>query len=108
MIDEAERDPNDYFADAGLALKRLVDVGVSEGDIGSIARFVAYEAVSTVINIIDEGYDPEAETPGWVLMETDADEEPTGLGSGARMRAFSHSIPLGVRVDQRIPGGAWR
>jgi hypothetical protein len=52
---------------------------VSAQDLGSIARMVAYETAFGVLNRVDEGYDPEAAegAPGWALIETDADGNPT-------------------------------
>jgi hypothetical protein len=79
FIAEAEHDPAGYFADAGLAMKRMMDAGVTAEDIGRVARMVAYEATFDVLNTIDEGYDWEAgdDLPGWVLVETHTTGEPT-------------------------------
>src|SRR5258708_7066954 len=44
-ITEAEKNPHGYFADAGQALKRMVETGVDNADIGRVARMVAYETV---------------------------------------------------------------
>jgi hypothetical protein len=66
MASTAEEDPNGYFADAGLALKRIQEAGVSSEDLGSVARCVAYESILSVLNRIDEGGDSEAEDAlGW-------------------------------------------
>ncbi len=82
-IGQAERDPTGMFADAGLALRHMVDAGVNMQDIGNLARCIAYEAVFDVLDIIDDGYDGEARAsdptaPGWALMETDDQGELTG------------------------------
>ena len=76
---EAECNPAGYFADAGLAMKRMVEAGAAAEDIGKVARRVAYEAMFDALNTIDEGYDWEAgdDLPGWVLIETDPAGEPT-------------------------------
>jgi hypothetical protein len=76
---EAAEKPKEFFADAGLALGRALAAGVSASDLGSIARMVAYETAFGVLNRVDEGYDPDAAegSPGWVLIETDADGTPT-------------------------------
>ncbi len=73
LIQDAEKSPNGQFADAGRALKRLLDLGADPKDIGTLARFVAYESVFSVIHAIDEGYDveQEGEWPGWALVERD-------------------------------------
>ena len=79
MTSTAEEDPNGYFADAGLALKRMKEAGVNSDDLGRVARCVAYESIFSVLNRIDEGGDPEAEdAPGWALAEVDANGEGTG------------------------------
>lgn len=77
-IEQAENDPTDSFADSGLALRRMLDAGITLDDIGSVARMIAYEAVFNVLEIIDEGYDSDIEKPGWALMELDETGEPTG------------------------------
>jgi hypothetical protein len=80
FADEAVRQPNGHFADAGLALGRLLAAGASPSDIGSIARMVAYETAFGVIDHVDEGHDPDTgmDGPYWVLIETDGDGTPTG------------------------------
>lgn len=79
MASTAEEDPNGYFADAGLALKRIQEAGVNSEDLGRVARCVAYESIFSVLNRIDEGGDPEAEdAPGWALAEVDPNGEGTG------------------------------
>lgn len=79
MTSTAEEDPKGYFADAGLALKRMEEAGVNSDDLGRVARYVAYESIFSVLNRIDEGGDPEIENaPGWALAEVDANGEGTG------------------------------
>lgn len=80
LVAEARNDPSGQFADAGLALIRLFDAGVEPSDIGKIARFVAYEAVFSLLHTLDEGYDPQHEgtLPGWSLVERDTVGRLTG------------------------------
>jgi hypothetical protein len=84
MIEDAEKYPTGYFADAGIALKRALDAGVGVDDIGAVARFVAYESVSGVLQTVDEGYDPDLEddSPSWALVELDTNGDPTGRDLG--------------------------
>lgn len=91
LIREAEANPNGPFADAGLALRRLLNAGANRRDIGTIARFVAYESVFSVVHTLDEGSDPEHEgqLPGWALIERDALGEPTGRA----IRALHEDLP---------------
>ena len=79
MTSTAEEDPSCYFADAGLALKRVQEAGINSDELGRVARLVAYESIFSVLNRIDEGGDPEVENaPGWALAEVDANGEGTG------------------------------
>jgi hypothetical protein len=52
----------------------------ASGAVGTGARGVIFNAVSAVIVIIDEGYDPDApdSAPGWTLVETGSDGNATG------------------------------
>ena len=79
-VNGAGKNPQGDFADAGAALGRMMERGVSPADIASVARMVAYETAFAVLNHIDEGYDPGApeDGPGWLLVETGADGRTTG------------------------------
>ena len=79
QVAEAEKNPKGYFADAGLAMKRMIEAGVDLEDIGRVARMVAYEAIFHVLNVIDEGSDPDAgdDLPNWALIELNAEGEAT-------------------------------
>jgi hypothetical protein len=85
-VSGAGEDPQD----AGAALKRMMERGVSPADIASVARMVAYETVFAVLDHIDEGYDPDApeDAPGWLLMETRTD----GRTTGRHLRGLHESI----------------
>lgn len=63
---------------------RLIDAGARLEDLTLLVRAIAYETAFSVINRIDEGYDPGAppDAPGWILMETDANGKPTGRDVG--------------------------
>ncbi len=80
LIEIAERNPKERFADAGLALKRMRQSGVSAEDIASVTRMAAYEAVFDVLDTIDTGcdFDSPFEGPDWSLMEVRPDGELTG------------------------------
>jgi hypothetical protein len=65
-VSNAERDPNDCFADAGVALKRLLALGATRDDLASIARMVAYETAFGVVNRIDEGMDWDYGFGTWI------------------------------------------
>ena len=81
VVQAARRNPTGAFADAGQALERLLELGAERTDIASIARVVAYETVFGVLELIDEGRDPELPSsdnlPGWLLVENDLTKGPT-------------------------------
>jgi hypothetical protein len=80
-ISEAEKNPANSFSEAGRALKRMLEAGVSLEDVGKVAQMVAYEATFNVLNLIDGCGDPDDEgedLPGWMLIETNAEGEMTG------------------------------
>ena len=75
----ADKNPRGYFADAGAAVKRMQDAGVTLEDLGRVARFVSYESIFSAINRIDEGGDPEIDdAPGWALVEVGPEGDATG------------------------------
>jgi hypothetical protein len=76
--------PNGQFADAGHALRKMIEAGVPAADLGALARMIAFETAFGILNRIDEGYDHAAgdDAPGWILMETDASGTPTGRTVG--------------------------
>jgi hypothetical protein len=57
------------------ATARLLDAGASMADLALALRSVAYETAFAVVDRVDEGWDPDApgDSPGWRLMETDAE-----------------------------------
>jgi hypothetical protein len=71
--EELDRTPPGPFADAAEAVAAMTRAGVDRAAIGALARFVAYEAVFSVLHTLDEGYDPdrEGDLPGWALVERD-------------------------------------
>jgi hypothetical protein len=62
------------------AAARLLEDGASLADLATALRAVAYAAAFEVINRVDDGYDHYAPSgsPGWNLIEVDADYRPTG------------------------------
>jgi len=72
------RDPGMLRRNQTLA--QLLDRGTDEELLAKALREVVFNAVSGVIMIIDEGYDPDApgNAPGWTLAETGSGGEVTG------------------------------
>jgi hypothetical protein len=79
VVEEAD-DPNAPFPDAGQALRRMLAAGADPGDVLTVARMVALETLFSAVRTVDDGRDHNApdDTPGWLLMETDPEGEPTG------------------------------
>lgn len=104
QIAAAEKSPNGHFADAGAALKRMVEAGVAANDIASLVRMVAYETAFNVMHLIDEGHDAEAseQSPGWILMETNTSGEITGRDVGGLHESLLTMDPSG-REGRRAP-----
>jgi hypothetical protein len=77
---EAERNPGGYFADAGRAIQKMLAAGAEIEDIASVARMAAYEAMFSLVQVIDDGGDPDSgdDLPGWALAEIGANGEGTG------------------------------
>jgi hypothetical protein len=97
MIAHAEKAPNAPFADGERALKRMVELGVPVAEIGAFARMVAYEAMFAVVEVIDEGYDPDADegVPGWGLIEVGAEGELTNRQIGGLHEGLLSLDPTG-------------
>jgi hypothetical protein len=80
-INEAEKRPQHPLAKAGFSLKKVKDLGVSLDDLGNIAEMVAFESIFYAVSTIDEGYESDEDNeslPCWHLIETNANDEPTG------------------------------
>jgi hypothetical protein len=92
-----EDDPNGYFADAGAALKRMKEAGISEDDIASVARMVAYETAFSVTYLLDYGCDEDApkHMPGWGLFETDEKGDSTGRDMDGLHESILSADPSG-------------
>ncbi|HEX8321950.1 hypothetical protein [Longimicrobium sp.] len=79
VVEEAD-DPNAPFPDAGQALRRMLAAGADPDDVLKVTRMVALETLFSTLHTVDDGRDhaaPEG-TPGWRLVETDPEGEPTG------------------------------
>jgi hypothetical protein len=97
FIAAARREPSGAFADAGLALARLIDAGASRDDLGRVARAIAYETVFADLERIDSGGDIDLprDFPGWRLIETDAADELTGRHVGGLHESLLTLDPSG-------------
>jgi hypothetical protein len=89
------RDPQTLRRNATLA--RLVHEGAGEDLLVEAVRGIVYDAVVTVIGIIDGGFDSEApdDAPGWSLTETGLDGNLTGRDVGGLHESLLQADPLG-------------
>ena len=96
-IAACEQDPDAPFADAGAALKRLKEMGLNPADLAPVARFLAYEAVFGVRQILDEANatDGSDRCPGWKLMEVGDDGGLTGRRIGGLHESVLGADPSG-------------
>ena len=96
-IDDAKRDPKGFFSDAGIALAHMKERGVLASDIAALARMVAYSTVFGTLNRIDEGQPLRIPpgSPGWCLMEVDADGRPTDRQVGGLHESILSMDPSG-------------
>ncbi|MET7672626.1 hypothetical protein [Micromonospora luteifusca] len=74
-----------------------LNAGADPHDVLLVARAAAYEAVVAAVCILDEGGDPNAREsdPGWHLVETDADCNPTGREIGGLHESLLETDPSG-------------
>lgn len=79
------------------AAQRLIDAGADPHDVLLVARAGAYEAVVAAVCVLDEGGDPDAREgdPGWHLIETDAECNPTGREIGGLHESLGETDPSG-------------
>lgn len=94
-LEQAENESATFIADAGLALRHMLGVGVPHDEIARVAYVVAYETVFKMIEVIDELYSPESNLHGWALMEIDAAGAPTGRPIAALHEDVLTSEPSG-------------
>ena len=95
--EDAERAPEAAFADAGAALQRMLDAGVSVEDLGRVARMVAYDVTYAAVIAVDRTFAEDAPegTPGWVLAETGPDGVATGRIVGGLHESLLETDPSG-------------
>ncbi|MBO0819161.1 MAG: hypothetical protein J2P30_28830 [Actinobacteria bacterium] len=92
------RDPGVLHRNEALA--RLLDRGADQELLAEALRGVVFDAVSGVIMVIDEGYDPDAPdgAPGWTLAETGSDGNATGRRVGGLHESLLDVDPNGVEA----------
>ena len=94
IIEQAPGSEDQFAVDTGSALQRMFDCGVSQEDVRQVARAVAYEAVFSAVEIVDEGCSPEIEGVGWALMELNRE----GVATGRQIAALHEDILTGEQL----------
>jgi hypothetical protein len=103
LAEDARKGTEGPFADAAGAILRLLESGAAPSDLQTIARFVAYETVFSVLHGLDEGYDTDREgsLPGWALVERD----PLGHVTGRHLDRLHVDLPsLDPSAEADEPG----
>jgi hypothetical protein len=77
--------------------RRLLAAGADAHDVMLLGRSAAYDAMVSMVGIIDAGadWDIAPDGPGWSLMETDADGESTGRPVSALHESLLETEPSG-------------
>lgn len=76
---EAKRAPGSPFAGIGLAARRLLDAGAERRDLVDLVRGMQARLLFDMCYLLDDPAvaEPELESLGWCLVETDDEFEPT-------------------------------
>jgi hypothetical protein len=79
-------------------VRRLLAAGADSHDVMLAGRAAAYDALVAMVGIIDAGvdWDVEPDGPGWCLIETDSDGEPTGRPVSALHESLLETEPSGT------------
>jgi hypothetical protein len=97
MTQDAARNPDGQFADAGAALSRMISAGVSVADIGAVARYIAYDTTFGLLYHLGPPDDLAAPPglPHWMLVETTSEGQPTGREVAALHESLLSMDPSG-------------
>lgn len=76
QITESQSHPNGAFADAGKALERLLGIGAERTDLCSVVRASIYEAVFSVLYMLDDPGVDDGDV--FMLQESLLSADPTG------------------------------
>jgi hypothetical protein len=90
------------FTDAGHALRKMKEAGLSQAEIVAVARLAAYNTAWGIVHSLDRerAFQAGEGSPGWRLMETNAAGELTGRDLGGL-----HESLLSLEED-RVAEGA--
>jgi len=77
FIAEATNRPDRSFADAGVALQRLLDGGADRADLSKVARAIAYETVFSLMYMLDDPGVDDGDV--FMLHESLLSADPSGM-----------------------------
>ncbi len=107
VVEAAARRPDDPFAGAGHAIRRMLAAGVDRHDIIELVRASQGELLSAICYLLDDPSLTDDEQQlvgdlGWALVETDDDFEPTGEVIGGLQDSVLDTDPEGREMRPRI------
>ncbi|PTT93122.1 hypothetical protein DBR42_00630 [Pelomonas sp. HMWF004] len=91
------------FAGIGLALERLLSSGADRRDLNDLVRGMQARLLSRLCYLLEDpsADEPELQTLGWCLVETDDDEEPTCKSIGGLHESVLDMDPTGREMRPR-------
>jgi hypothetical protein len=100
-MSQAENSLPSCFTEAKRALRRMQENGIRKVEIGHLMQWVAYEAISMTLQLIENGtmsHQPEA--PSWVLAEIDATNQVTGR----QLKGLHEDLLSFIEFDENVNG----
>jgi hypothetical protein len=102
-IARADERPNEPYAGVGHCLKRLLAAGADRGDISELVRAMQAEMLGSICYLLDDPGLDDADLShiGWVLVETDADFNPTDRPISGLHESVLETDPTGREMRPR-------
>lgn len=106
FIEAARKNPEAPFSGQGLAIERMLALGVSRSDIVELVRNSQAEMIFSLCYLIEDPlFDEEVENRvgmvGWALVTTDDEFEPTGQTIGGLHESVLETDPTGREMRPR-------
>jgi hypothetical protein len=100
-MSQAEDSLPSPFTEAKRALGKMQETGISKDEIGQLMQWVAYEAISMTLQLIENGsmsHQPGA--PSWGLAEIDAKNQVTGR----QLKGLHEDLLSFTEFDENVDG----
>jgi hypothetical protein len=107
-VEQARKNPARPYSGTGLALARLIASGADEADISEVVRGMQASLLFALTYLLS---DPQLDDPaleraglaglGWMLVETDAEGEPTPRELGCLHESVLNAEPTGREMRPR-------